>query len=287
MGAIMSRVFPASRAPLVLSALVSMSLIAGCSGTTQTTETVREGDPTVTTTSASPTGEAPEKPKVEGTEPTTDDTSSPTSSAEETEQTDGSETTSDSSTEPTATSTAGSGTGSGSGSAGGSQTSRPSSSRTNTPKPARPSSSAKPSSSTKPPPSTKAPTKTPKPKAPAKPGRPKPIPLTEPVPEFTYIMDCTNTAMEKRPSSFSAACGKRRVELTGVTWSGWGKTTATGRAQVAYWRGREAPDMGYAVTITVSGLADKTSGRRYTKLTIRHGQDRPEGTPKVKTYVLP
>lgn len=284
----MSRRFTAKYVAISLSALVSVSMLAACTGNDRTTETVRgeQAKLSVEPTRPTETSDAPEKPSVDDPNGEVDEdteTTQPSSTSTSTADGNGADPNGSSPSGDNSSTNGGGSTAGGEGSGG--STSRPSIKA-----PRKTPTKPKQTTGPKAPATPKTPTKpknTTKPKSPAKPGKPKPIPLSEPMPEFTYIMDCTNTAMNKKPRTFNANCGSRRIELANVVWSSWGKTSATARGRVAYWRGKEAPDMDYAVSITATGLADKTSGRRYTKVTIRHGKDRPEGIAAVKTYILP
>ncbi|MGE7433165.1 MULTISPECIES: hypothetical protein [Kitasatospora] len=116
---------------------------------------------------------------------------------------------------------------------------------------------------------------------PTPPPTPTPAPDPPPTTPSAVIYGCDGQPAA-RPDSFILLCGDGGERLEGMTWSGWGGSTATATGQV--WRKSCVPDcatgnvLPYPATVTVSGL----NGGSYGSMRV----DAPDSPTPAEEFTL-
>ncbi len=101
-----------------------------------------------------------------------------------------------------------------------------------------------------------------------------------------FVQDCVTGNTLQKPKKFVLNCDGSKIELTNLTWSSWGGSSASASGRVAYWDQSEGPDLDWQARITVSNKRNLEATQQYGTVTITHVGNTPEGRATTKSYPL-
>lgn len=113
---------------------------------------------------------------------------------------------------------------------------------------------------------------------------------TEHPPSATYIAECVDDNLVQWPKTLTLTCADGNESLEGLTWTGWGETSAKATGQISTNTCEPDCSQGTIKRYPVTAVAGKPDRREaaefYTELVVTYTGDRPAGVPASQTYQL-
>ncbi len=110
--------------------------------------------------------------------------------------------------------------------------------------------------------------------------------VTIPANSAVFVKDCVSGNTLQKPKKFVLNCDGSKIELTNLSWSSWGGSSASATGRVAYWDQSEGPDLDWQARITLSNKRNMEANQQYGTVTITHVGNTPEGRATTKSYPL-
>ncbi len=101
----------------------------------------------------------------------------------------------------------------------------------------------------------------------------------------TVIAECLADETVSQPETFTVACGDGNAKLVGLTWSDWGKATATATGELAVTEGDKTENV--KVTVSAEDLVEGEAAARYGQIKLHFDGDAPAGFDQDEVIKMP